>query len=633
MTSASELFHTRRSRVGRPDPDLGIGSSIDRNYNRRNHLNHRHDLDGCDPLCRPPTCATSTHVPPPSLYVQIFHFPFSVLFLECAPMPFDQGTSQFASSDGLNAELSSRAPPSAYHREYLFGDDFRLVYAGDWGSEISTVLSAGSSPFTDVTSQTEGFQLLQETNKKPPGLTQEALDSLPLEVFSSEEVDVARELSRESRDCSICLESFRDEDELTRLPCGHRYQENQTAKQVIRNKRQGRKIIDSSERTNGRMMMLRSLYRPLERCLGVRAGGDGLMWHTDLKPHASGDYSIAVVQANNNLEDQSQVFTSPLATYVGVYDGHGGPEASRFVNKHLFPFLHKFATEQGGLSADVIRKAFNATEEEFLHLVKRSLPLRPQIASVGSCCLVGAISNDVLYVANLGDSRAVLGKRVSEDKKNMMVAERLSTDHNVGVEEVRKEVEALHPDDSHIVLYTHGVWRIKGIIQVSRSIGDVFLKKPDFYRDPIFQQFGNPVPLKRPVITAEPSIFIRKLNPQDQFLIFASDGLWEQLSDEAAVDIVFKNPRAGIAKRLVRAALQEVAKKKEMKYADIKKIEKGIRRHFHDDITVIVIYLDQHRHSCNNRIKQNAMGCTTAPVDIYSFNADEGDEDLLQTIS
>ncbi|PPD75824.1 hypothetical protein GOBAR_DD27252 [Gossypium barbadense] len=89
------------------------------------------------------------------------------------------------------------------------------------------------------------------------------------------------------------------------------------------------------------MMMLRSLSRPLERCLGVRAGGDALMWHADLKPHASGDFSIAVVQANNCLEDQSQVFTSPFATYVGVYDGHGGPEASRFVNKHLFPFLHR----------------------------------------------------------------------------------------------------------------------------------------------------------------------------------------------------------------------------------------------------------------------------------------------------
>lgn len=126
----------------------------------------------------------------------------------------------------------------------------------------------------------------------------------------------------------------------------------------------------------------------------------------------------------------------------------------------------EFSTEQGGLSADVIKKAFLATEEDFVRLVKHSLPTRPQIASVGSCCLVGAISNGVLYVANLGDSRAVLGRRVSEDKKDKVKAERLSTDHNVSVEEVRKEVEALHPDDSHIVVFTRGVWRIKGIIQV-----------------------------------------------------------------------------------------------------------------------------------------------------------------------
>lgn len=133
----------------------------------------------------------------------------------------------------------------------------------------------------------------------------------------------------------------------------------------------------------------------------------------------------------------------------------------------------EFATEQGGLSEDVIKKAFDATEQEFFHLVKQSWPAQPQIASVGSCCLVGAISNDILYVANLGDSRAVLGRRYSRQANSPVVAERLSTDHNVGVEEVRKEVRALHPDDSHIVVYTHGVWRIKGIIQV-RIIVNLF---------------------------------------------------------------------------------------------------------------------------------------------------------------
>ncbi|XP_031128247.1 probable protein phosphatase 2C 63 [Ipomoea triloba] len=362
--------------------------------------------------------------------------------------------------------------------------------------------------------------------------------------------------------------------------------------------------------------MLRSCFRPLERCLGLRSG-DGLLWHMDLKPHASGDFSIAVVQANSSLEDQSQVLTSPSATYIGVYDGHGGPEASRFVNRHLFPYLQQFAREQGGLSTDVIKKAFRATEEDFIRLVKTSLPVMPQIASVGSCCLVGAISDGELYVANLGDSRAVLGRRAFDGEMKSVVAERLTTDHNVSCEKVRKEVEELHPDDSPIVFYCRGVWRIKGIIQVSRSIGDVYLKKPEFNRDPIFQQFGNPVPLKHPVLTAEPSIVTRKIRPHDLFLIFASDGLWEHLSDEAAVDIVFKNPRPGIAKRLVGAALQEAAKKREMRYKDIQKIEKGVRRHFHDDITVVVIYLDQHKRSSHPK---GTIDSVSAPMDIFSAN-------------
>lgn len=78
---------------------------------------------------------------------------------------------------------------------------------------------------------------------------------------------------------------------------------------------------------------------------------------------------------------------------------------------------------------------------------------------------------------------------------------------------------------------------------MSRSIGDVYLKKPELTRDPIFQHFVCPIYLKRPVITADPSIKMHKLTPHDMFLIFASDGLWEQLSDQTAVDIVAQNPR------------------------------------------------------------------------------------------
>ena len=65
-----------------------------------------------------------------------------------------------------------------------------------------------------------------------------------------------------------------------------------------------------------------------------------------------------------------------------------------------------------------------------------------------------------------------------------------------------------------------------------------------------------------------------------------------------------------------------------MRYKDIKKIEKGIRRHFHDDITVIVVYLDHQKGTTSgSRFKRSAIGCTTAPVDIFT-NADEAMEEL-----
>lgn len=79
----------------------------------------------------------------------------------------------------------------------------------------------------------------------------------------------------------------------------------------------------------------------------------------------------------------------------------------------------------------------------------------------------------------------------------------------------------------------------------------------------------------------------------------------------------------GIAKRLVRAAVQEAARKKEMRYKDIKRLEKGVRRHFHDDITVIVIYLD-HPQGLPRQFKSNfVLNCTSAPIDIFSLNSDE----------
>lgn len=120
------------------------------------------------------------------------------------------------------------------------------------------------------------------------------------------------------------------------------------------------------------------------------------------------------------------------------------------------------------MSEDVIRKAFQATEEGFMSVVARQWPLKPQIAAVGSCCLTAIICGGTLYIANVGDSRAVLGRLVKVTGE--VLAMQLSEEHNASFESVRHELRSMHPNDPNIVVLKHNVWRVKGIIQVAFSI-------------------------------------------------------------------------------------------------------------------------------------------------------------------
>lgn len=81
-------------------------------------------------------------------------------------------------------------------------------------------------------------------------------------------------------------------------------------------------------------------------------------------------------------------------------------------------------------------------------------------------------------------------------------------------------------------------------MQVSRSIGDVYLKHAQYNREPINAKFRLSEPFNMPFLSATPSVITHPLHQNDSFLIFASDGLWEHLSNEKAVDIVHSHPTA-----------------------------------------------------------------------------------------
>ncbi|KAM2989239.1 hypothetical protein FF2_003242 [Malus domestica] len=243
MTSASELFYNRRSRYNsRTATDLGFDSlppppTVDRSHNH-NHGRRPHNSDGCDPLLR----RTPRH----------FHHRSSLP--DRAAVGLEQGGTHQGSGNGVagsSAGLSGNErlpgsvllarerllerlrgmPPSETRRRralHLYGggllhvDDLSPLVR-DWDAEILTSQPASAYSSTNLGSQIERLHLLQEVNKKPPGLSQEVLDCLSPEIFSSAEVGVDGLVLRASGDCSICLESFTDGDKLICLPCEHRF--------------------------------------------------------------------------------------------------------------------------------------------------------------------------------------------------------------------------------------------------------------------------------------------------------------------------------------------------------------------------------------------------------------------------
>ncbi|XP_028760132.1 probable protein phosphatase 2C 42 [Neltuma alba] len=321
---------------------------------------------------------------------------------------------------------------------------------------------------------------------------------------------------------------------------------------------------------------------------GGKEGMDGSVWFRDNGKHGCGDFSMAVVQANRIIEDQSQLESGPLGTFVGIYDGHGGYDAARYVCDHLFQNLQ--AESQGSVTRGTIEGAIRRTEEGFSRLVAESWNAQPALATTGTCCLIGVIFRQTLFVANLGDSRVVLGSKLGGGSDLLAIP--LSHEHNVNVEEVRRELRDLHPNDPQVVQMRRGAFRVKGIVQVCRAIGDLYMKDAQFNREAIAPKFRLPEPMDMPYLTANPEIMIHPLHANDSFLIFASDGLWEFLDNNTAVGIVKSGPRGGSAKRLIKAALTEAGRRKTMKLIDLEKVPRAERREYHDDISVIVVFIN-----------------------------------------
>ncbi|KAK4597895.1 hypothetical protein RGQ29_015423 [Quercus rubra] len=183
--------------------------------------------------------------------------------------------------------------------------------------------------------------------------------------------------------------------------------------------------------------------------------------------------------------------------FFGVYDGHGGKKAAEFVAENLHTNILQMMEncEEPMSKEEAVKAGYLKTDQEFL---KQGL-------GSGACSVTALIEGQEVLISNLGDCRAVLCRGG--------VAEALTRDHRVEQKDEQKRIE----DKGGYVEFHRGAWRVHGILCVSRSIGDAHLK--DW-------------------VLAEPDTKILKLTPDMEFLVLASDGLWEEVGNQEAVDTI-----------------------------------------------------------------------------------------------
>ena len=156
----------------------------------------------------------------------------------------------------------------------------------------------------------------------------------------------------------------------------------------------------------------------------------------------------------------------------------------------------------------------------------------------GSCALLSFYDSKskLLRVACTGDSRAVLGRRGPSGK---WIATPLSEDQTGGTPSEMARLRAAHPGEDYVV--KNG--RILGGLEPSRAFGDAVYK---WTRETQLRMkasfFGKtPSPLLKtpPYVTAEPIVTTTKLEPEKgDFVVMATDGLWECLTNEEVVGLV-----------------------------------------------------------------------------------------------
>jgi protein phosphatase 2C family protein 2/3 len=244
-----------------------------------------------------------------------------------------------------------------------------------------------------------------------------------------------------------------------------------------------------------------------------------------------------------NLTGHEALPVSDRAGLFSVYDGHGGHQVAEFLAENVQSQL--LSAGAAAIAEQPLRVLGNAVENAERQLLV-SYAEGDSTAAAGSTMCAVLLLDDKLHVAHVGDSRAVLARGTA--------AKQLTRDHKPACE---IEAKRIMSDDPEAEITKDGY--LYSELAVARAIGSAHLKRD---------------PSKRALIaTAE--VATVQLERQDDFVIVATDGLWDTVSSNEAVSI---------ARRILSETKDAAAASRAL-------VERAQRCGSSDNISVVVLLL------------------------------------------
>ncbi|EGR34248.1 protein phosphatase 2C, putative [Ichthyophthirius multifiliis] len=227
----------------------------------------------------------------------------------------------------------------------------------------------------------------------------------------------------------------------------------------------------------------------------------------------------------------------PKCSFFAVYDGHGGEACADYLKDNL----HQFVIKDQNFPYDpkmAIIQGFEQAEIQFLKNVENNIQKYGIFEKSGSCAVVALIVGEQCFIANVGDSRAILstdqGKFISaltQDHKPMNKLENIRI-HLHGGKVYQTQLQTIIQENinnsENDVQTILGPYRVlPGRLSVTRTFGDIEAK---------IQKYGG----NQNVIISTPEIKEFKIQQNHDFVVLACDGIFDKSSSKEIGQIVWE---------------------------------------------------------------------------------------------